>query len=65
MTAVFEWIIAYHRIYEPQHEISNNAVCATSRASDQTARLANAGWLEHEQVVILLCHEKSIIGPEN
>ena len=24
---------------EPRHEISNNLVCATSKASDQTARL--------------------------
>ena len=25
------------RIYETQHEISNNVVCATSKASDQPA----------------------------
>ena len=25
-------------VYEPVHEISNNVVCATSKASDQTAR---------------------------
>ena len=25
------------RIFEPVHEISNNVVCATSRASDQPA----------------------------
>ena len=25
-------------IYEPRHEISNNAVCATSKASDQPAQ---------------------------
>ena len=24
-------------LYEPQHEISNNVVCATSKASDQPA----------------------------
>ena len=26
-------------IYEPRHEISNNVVCATSKASDQTTRI--------------------------
>ena len=26
-------------ITEPVHEISNNVVCATSKASDQTARM--------------------------
>ena len=27
----------YFCIFEPQHEISNNVVCATSKASDQPA----------------------------
>ena len=26
-------------IYEPRHEISNNVVCATSKTSDQPARI--------------------------
>ena len=26
-------------IYEPRHEISNNVVCATSKASDQPAHM--------------------------
>ena len=26
-----------HGLYEPKHEISNNVVCATSKASDQPA----------------------------
>ena len=26
-------------IYEPVHEISNNVVCATSKASDQAAQM--------------------------
>ena len=26
-----------HYTYEPQHEISNNVVCATSKGSDQPA----------------------------
>ena len=26
-------------IFEPVHEISNNVICATSKASDQTARV--------------------------
>ena len=28
-------------IYEPLHEISNNMVCATSKASDQPAHMRN------------------------
>ena len=28
-------------IYEPRHEISNNAVCATSKASDQPAHTSS------------------------
>ena len=27
------------RTFESQHEISNNVVCATSKASDQAARM--------------------------
>ena len=30
-------ILCHFIIYEPQHEISNNVVCATSNASDQPA----------------------------
>ena len=30
-------IVQSHTIYEPVHEISNNVVCATSKASDQPA----------------------------
>ena len=29
----------YTNIYEPRHEISNNKVCATSKASDQPAHM--------------------------
>ena len=28
-----------YTIYEPEHEISNNVVCATSQASDQPAHM--------------------------
>ena len=28
-----------HNLYEPRHEISNNVVCATSKASDQPAHM--------------------------
>ena len=34
----FKWLCVfglYHLTYERQHEISNNVVCATSKASDQ------------------------------
>ena len=46
---LFRWCICYYRgnkrcysaeenkIYEPRHEITNNVVCATSKASDQPA----------------------------
>ena len=29
------------KIYEPRHEISNNEVCATSKASDQPVHMPN------------------------
>ena len=32
-------LLSTHNIIELQHEISNNAVCATSRASDQPAHM--------------------------
>ena len=35
---------------EPQHEISNNVVCATSKASDKPAHMS----LEHSMTVKLL-----------
>ena len=35
-TKDFRWI---WYIIEPQHEISNNVVCATSKASDQSAHM--------------------------
>ena len=28
-------------IYEPRHEISNNVLCATSKASDQPSEIVN------------------------
>ena len=28
-------------LYEPRHEISNNVVCATSKASDQPAQMCS------------------------
>ena len=28
-------------LYEPQHEISNNVVCADTKASDQPAHICN------------------------
>ena len=34
-----EW--AFLRIFEQLHEISNNVVCATSKASDQPAHMRN------------------------
>ena len=45
-------------IFEPVHEISNNMVCATSKASDQPAHTrslirANA-YLEYSMIVKLL-----------
>ena len=38
--------------YEPVHEISNNVVCATSKASDQPAHTRSL--LEHSMSVKLL-----------
>ena len=32
-------IYVYLDTYEPRHEISNNVVCATSKASDQPAHM--------------------------
>ena len=45
--------------YEPVHEISNNVVCATSKASDQPAHLAQSDKslcksLEYFMIVKLL-----------
>ena len=33
------FLLAKHKVYEPQHEIYNIVVCATSKASDQTAHM--------------------------
>ena len=37
--SIYEFINCFHQdnLYEPVHEISNNLVCATSKASDQPA----------------------------
>ena len=32
-------VVYYKHNNEPQHEISNNVVCVTSKASDQPARM--------------------------
>ena len=37
VTVTWKKSIMYLLIYEPVHEISNNAVCATSKASDLSA----------------------------
>ena len=47
------------RVFEPVHEISNNVVCATSKASDQSAHTrrlirAFAGRFEYLMIVKLL-----------
>ena len=34
----FAFFYTNRQYYEPQHEISNNVVCATSKGSDQAAR---------------------------
>ena len=36
-TACFTFIVFFLFIIEPRHEISNNVVCVTSKASDQSA----------------------------
>ena len=36
-TGLFEPFLVSKLIYEPQHEISNNVVCVTSKDSDQPA----------------------------
>ena len=37
MSSIAVFLLVYKNIYEPRHEISNNVVCATSKASDQPA----------------------------
>ena len=37
----FRWLISYQNIIEPQHEISNNVVCATNKVSDQPAHMCS------------------------
>ena len=37
--AVRMWLMTVLKIYEPVHEISNNVLCATSKASDQPAHM--------------------------
>ena len=37
--AVPVWLMTVLKIYEPVHEISNNVLCATSKASDQPAHM--------------------------
>ena len=37
----FFYITEFKTLYEPQHEISNNVVCATSKASDQPAHMCS------------------------
>ena len=32
-----QYLVEMLTLFEPQHEISNNVVCATSKASDQPA----------------------------
>ena len=39
LTNGFRYITPDRQTYEPQHEISNNMVCATSKASDQPAHM--------------------------
>ena len=40
--------ICHIQVYEPRHEISNNVVCATSKASDQSVHTL----LEHSMSVM-------------
>ena len=44
------------RLYDPQHEISNNVVCATSKGSDQPAQSDQSPckWLEYSMTLRLL-----------
>ena len=44
----------YLKKYEPQHEISNNVVCATSKGSDQPAHTRLCKLLEYSTSVKLL-----------
>ena len=37
--AVPMWLMTVLKIYKPVHEISNNVLCATSKASDQPAHM--------------------------
>ena len=37
ITMLVHWNPGNFTIYEPRHEISNNVVCVTSKASDQPA----------------------------
>ena len=32
-------VVIFHKEYEQRHEISNNVVCATNKASDQPAHM--------------------------
>ena len=36
-TKIVTYVTSFDRTFEPVHEISNNLVCATSKASDQPA----------------------------
>ena len=51
-------------IYEPRHEISNNVVCATSKASDQPAHTRSLirAFACHLNILWLLSYWPIIIG---
>ena len=51
-------LISYTR-YEPQHEISNNVVCATSKGSDQPAHTSLCQSLEYSMTLRLLTEYNS------
>ena len=51
----FSWCMHINLIkksYEPVHEISNNVVCATSKASDQPARMHTRSLMSLEYSMI-------------
>ena len=58
MSTSHDGSLRHQRIFEPVHEISNNVVCATSKASDQPAHTRSLIRAIASQVSILwlLCY---------
>ena len=47
------FLITALKTYEPPHEISNNVICATSKASDQPAGTSSLIWTFASRLNIL------------